>query len=135
MMTLFIVASLEGWPDIMYQAIDVTKIDNGPKLYSSPGYSAFFIVFILIGSFFFLNFFIGVLFLKYSEAQKREIAGYTEEQLMWNELQAMILKAQCPHSMVNKPIASKKWRLKAWRFVTSQKFEASIIVIIILNMV
>ena len=36
MTTLFIVASLEGWPDIMYQAIDVTKIDNGPKYENSP---------------------------------------------------------------------------------------------------
>ena len=54
MMTLFIVASLEGWPDIMYQAIDVTKIDNGPKYEASPAQSAFFMVFILIGSFFFL---------------------------------------------------------------------------------
>ena len=65
MMTLFIVASLEGWPDIMYQSLDVTKRDNGPKLLASPAQSLFFIVFILIGSFFFLNFFIGVLFLKY----------------------------------------------------------------------
>jgi len=31
MMTLFIVSSLEGWPDIMYQAIDITMKDNGPK--------------------------------------------------------------------------------------------------------
>jgi len=91
MMTLFIVASLEGWPDIMYQAIDVTKIDNGPKLYSSPGYSAFFIVFILIGSFFFLNFFIGVLFLKYEQAQKREEAGFNKQQLYWQELQRLIV--------------------------------------------
>jgi hypothetical protein len=65
MMTLFIVSSLEGWPDIMYQSIDITKRDNGPKYENSPGQSGFFIVFILIGSFFFLNFFIGVLFLKY----------------------------------------------------------------------
>lgn len=36
MMTLFILASLEGWPDIMYQAIDVTKKDNGPKYEHSP---------------------------------------------------------------------------------------------------
>ena len=36
MITLFIVASLEGWPDIMYQAIDTTKIDNGPKYEDSP---------------------------------------------------------------------------------------------------
>ena len=68
MLTLFIVASLEGWPDIMYQAIDVTRIDNGPKYEFSPGQSIFFVFFILIGSFFFLNFFIGVLFLKYEQA-------------------------------------------------------------------
>ena len=65
MMTLFIVASLEGWPDIMYQAIDVTRKDNGPKKEGSPANSGFFIIFILIGSFFFLNFFTGVLFIEY----------------------------------------------------------------------
>ena len=36
MTTLFIIASLEGWPDIMYQAIDITKKDNGPKYEASP---------------------------------------------------------------------------------------------------
>ena len=35
MMTLFIVSSLEGWPDIMHQAIDITKRDNGPKYENS----------------------------------------------------------------------------------------------------
>jgi len=72
MMTLFVIASLEGWPDTMYQAIDVTKRDNGPKYEYSPSQSIFFVIFILIGSFFFLNFFIGVLFLKYEQAQKKE---------------------------------------------------------------
>ena len=65
MVTLFIVSSLEGWPDIMYQAIDITTRDNGPKYENSLGHMIFFMVFIFIGSFFFLNFFIGVLFLKY----------------------------------------------------------------------
>ena len=46
----------------------------------------FFMVFILIGSFFFLNFFIGVLFLKYEQAQKKEEAGFTKKQLYWLEL-------------------------------------------------
>jgi len=48
-------------------------------------------LFILIGSFFFLNFFIGVLFLKYTEAQKRETAGFTKQQLTWREMQTMII--------------------------------------------
>lgn len=68
MMTLFIVSSLEGWPTIMYQALDITRVDYGPEFQGNIKMSIFFIVFILIGSFFFLNFFIGVLFLKYSEA-------------------------------------------------------------------
>jgi hypothetical protein len=70
--TLFVVSSLEGWPDIALQAVDSTEIDQGPKEEASINHSLFFIVFILIGSFFFLNFFIGVLFLKYNQAQKEE---------------------------------------------------------------
>ena len=42
---------------------------------ASPAQSLFFIIFILIGSFFFLNFFIGVLFLKYEQARKEEEKG------------------------------------------------------------
>ena len=86
MMTLFIVSSLEGWPDIMYQGLDITRVDFGPKFQGNIKQAIFFIVFILIGSFFLLNFFVGVLFLKYSEAQKREVAGFTEEQLTWKEM-------------------------------------------------
>ena len=68
MMTLFIVSSLEGWPGIMHQAMDITKEGNGPKFQINIKHSIFFIVFVVIGSFFFLNFFIGVLFLKYEGA-------------------------------------------------------------------
>lgn len=76
-MTLFIVSSLEGWPDIMLQAVDVTGEDKGPKYENSPENAYFFVIFILLGSFFLLNFFIGVLFLKYTQAQKEETKGFT----------------------------------------------------------
>ena len=55
---------------------DVTAVDKGPKENASPLNAYFFVVFILIGSYFFLNFFIGVLFLKYTEAQQNEVKGY-----------------------------------------------------------
>jgi len=76
-MTLFVVSSLEGWPDIMIQAVDSTAVDEGPIIEYNKANAFFFIVFILIGSFFFLNFFIGVLFMKYTQAQKEEKKGYT----------------------------------------------------------
>ena len=66
MNTLFIVSSLEGWPDIMLQAVDSTATNMGPKEEASVANSLYFVIFIMIGSFFFLNFFIGVLFLKYN---------------------------------------------------------------------
>ena len=43
-------------------------------------------IFILIGSFFLLNFFIGVLFLKYTQAQKNEQKGYTQANLNWIDI-------------------------------------------------
>jgi hypothetical protein len=66
MITLFVVASLEGWPDIMFFTLDHTGEDKGPTYNNSPGYMTYFIIFILVGSFFLINFFIGVLFLKFN---------------------------------------------------------------------
>jgi len=65
-LTLFIVSSLEGWPDIMYQAVESTVADKGPQFGASRGLMLYFVSFIMLGSFFFLNLFIGVLFLKFT---------------------------------------------------------------------
>jgi hypothetical protein len=68
MMTLFIVSSLEGWPDVMIQSVDSSVLNEGPKMEASTTYIYFYIIFIFVGSFFLLNFFIGVLFLEYEKA-------------------------------------------------------------------
>ena len=52
----------------MFHALDVTGPDKGPLYNESMGFAIYFILFILIGSFFLLNFFIGVLFLEYNKA-------------------------------------------------------------------
>jgi hypothetical protein len=39
----------------------------------------FFIGFMLIGNFFLMNFFTGVMFLKYAQAARREKKGFTKE--------------------------------------------------------
>jgi len=46
----------------------MTDIALGPSKEFSVINALFYIIFIFIGSFFFLNFFIGVLFLKFNEA-------------------------------------------------------------------
>jgi hypothetical protein len=73
MLTLYAVASLEGWPTVFYQAGDCVGVDEGPAAENSPLLpTIFLIVFILVGSMFLLNFFIGVLFMKFNEAQREE---------------------------------------------------------------
>lgn len=71
-MTLFIVSSLEGWPDIMIAAVDGTEPGHEPQKNNNPIFAFYFIVFILIGSFFFLNLFIGVICDKFNEAKATE---------------------------------------------------------------
>ena len=38
MKSLFIVATFEGWPQIMHQAVDATGIDQGPMFESNIYY-------------------------------------------------------------------------------------------------
>lgn len=103
MTTLYVVSSLEGWPDIMFYSLDLTGPDKGPTYNVSPGFMFFFVIFILIGSFFFLNFFIGVLFLKFNQAQRDEQKGYTNKDLGWMDIQRLILQAEPDYETTNVP--------------------------------
>ena len=72
MITLFSVASLEGWPDLMYAYTDITSEDTGPRPGAAPINAYFFVGFVFIGAFFFMNLFVGVLFMNFESAQKDE---------------------------------------------------------------
>lgn len=120
MLTLFGVASLEGWPDVMVAAVDTTEKDEGPILEASVINGFFFILFILVGSFFLMNFFVGVLFLKYTQAQKAENKGFTAEHQTWKAIQKMIVECKCDHTIMNKPDGTvHPKRLYYWKIVTS----------------
>jgi hypothetical protein len=75
MVTLFVVSSLEGWPDVMYSAVDATSVDAAPVRNNSEWAAYYFVVFIVIGSFFFLNLFIAVVFDKFTESKKVKKMG------------------------------------------------------------
>ncbi len=68
MMTLFAVSNNEGWPDVMYAYSDATGVGIGPKPGAGLSNAFFFIAFVFIGSFFFLNLFTGVLFMNFEKA-------------------------------------------------------------------
>jgi hypothetical protein len=64
-LTLLVVSSLNNWDQLMYQAVDSSGSGGGPQKDQNPIYAYFYVGFILIGAFFFLNFLIGVLFLNF----------------------------------------------------------------------
>ena len=134
MLTLFVVSSLEGWPDIMYQGIDATDVEKGPSKNASILYSLYFVGFILIGSFFFLNFFVGVIFLNFEEAQKeeKEALVLNDKQLKWIDIMRMILNSN--PDIQTTYIPKNKIRRKLHTFVNSNLFEYFIMTCIVLNM-
>ena len=139
MLTLFIVSSLEGWPDIMYQATDGTGVEEGPTINATPMASYYFVSFILVGSFFFLNLFIGVIFFYFDDCSKQEkkkggVLGesLTENQLKWTDMQKMIVKATPDYETTNVPHSS--FRRFFHDIVRTSKFDIVIMVFIVLNM-
>lgn len=60
MITLFVMSTTAGWQDVLINSITSTDIDYAAQDYRDPFWTIFFILFMVIGFFFFLNLFIGV---------------------------------------------------------------------------
>mmetsp|Transcript_20021 Transcript_20021/g.3274 ORF Transcript_20021/g.3274 Transcript_20021/m.3274 type:complete len:80 (+) Transcript_20021:156-395(+) len=79
----------------MYQAVDITDVGEAPVKNNSPYFAYYFVVFILVGSFFFLNLFIGVIFDKFNQAKSDEsslaMLILPKRQLFWVDLQPLIV--------------------------------------------
>jgi voltage-dependent calcium channel N type alpha-1B len=86
-LTLFIISNGEGWPNNLRVWMDSFDVDKGPVInYSVTEAIVFFILFLMIGQFFFINFFVGVLFMKFEEARSQEEKGYTKANLNWMDI-------------------------------------------------
>ncbi|XP_033623933.1 sodium channel protein type 11 subunit alpha isoform X6 [Fukomys damarensis] len=69
-LALLQVATYKGWMEIMYAAVDSTK-DGPPQFEAHVVMYVYFIAFIIFGSFFTLNLFIGVIIDNFNQQQKK----------------------------------------------------------------
>lgn len=128
------IATFKGWMDIMYAAVDATRIHQQPIYENSLYNYLYFIVFILLGSFFTLNLFIGVIIDNFNQ-QKKKLGGQdifmTDEQKKYYNAMKK-LGSKKPQKPVPRPVNE----LQAWTFdiVTHQTFEITIMSLIMLNM-
>lgn len=137
MQTLFILSSLEGWPDIMYQAIDAQDIGLASIRNYNPYVAYYFITFVFIGSFFFLNLFIGVIFDKFNEAKISETSltafVLNKDQKMWVEIQKLIVNSKLVIENAHKKDTGANGLV--YRFAKSKYFQNFILICIVFNMV
>ncbi|VDO45409.1 unnamed protein product [Haemonchus placei] len=72
MVSLFVVSTFEGWPDLLYVAINSNEEDRGPVYNSRQAVALFFIAFIIVIAFFMMNIFVGFVIVTFQNEGERE---------------------------------------------------------------
>ncbi|KAM6461163.1 sodium channel protein type 1 subunit alpha isoform 5-T5 [Liasis olivaceus] len=128
-------ATFKGWMDIMYAAVDSRKVLEQPKYEDNLYMYIYFVIFIIFGSFFTLNLFIGVIIDNFNQ-QKKKFGGQdifmTEEQKKYYNAMKK-LGSKKPQKPIPRP--GNKYQGMVFDFVTRQVFDISIMILICLNMI
>uniref|UniRef100_A0A3Q1HAQ8 Voltage-dependent T-type calcium channel subunit alpha n=1 Tax=Anabas testudineus TaxID=64144 RepID=A0A3Q1HAQ8_ANATE len=148
LMSLFVLASKDGWVDIMYDGLDAVGVDQQPKMNYNPWMLLYFISFLLIVAFFVLNMFVGVVvenFHKCRRHQEAEEAKRREEKRLKRmekkrrskekELDVAAMSSSC--AAAYKPYYSdySPTRLLIHKMCTSHYLDLFITIVIGLNVI
>ena len=71
-LSLFQIATFEGWRELMQAGVDAVGVDLQPKRDANLYANLFFISFIIFGSFFTLNLFVGVIIDNFNALKKKK---------------------------------------------------------------
>nr|KAF6421154.1 sodium voltage-gated channel alpha subunit 11 [Molossus molossus] len=138
-LALLQVATFKGWTDIMYAAVDSRGKEEQPKYEANKYMYLYFVVFIIFGSFFTLNLFIGVIIDNFNQQQKKISIGLGGQDIFLTEEQKKYYNAmkklgsKKPQKPIPRPLI--KCQGLVFDLVTNQFFDVLIIVLILLNSV
>uniref|UniRef100_A0A8C9UHK1 Sodium channel protein n=1 Tax=Serinus canaria TaxID=9135 RepID=A0A8C9UHK1_SERCA len=127
-------ATFKGWMDIMYAAVDSRDVKDQPKYEDNLYMYLYFVIFIIFGSFFTLNLFIGVIIDNFNQQKKKisqDIFMTEEQKKYYNAMKK--LGSKKPQKPIPRPV--NKFQGMIFDFVTKQVFDISIMILICLNMV
>ncbi|KAG9350210.1 hypothetical protein JZ751_026563 [Albula glossodonta] len=119
-LSLLQVATFKGWMDIMYAAVDSREVEEQPSYEINIYMYLYFVIFIIFGSFFTLNLFIG-----------KDIFMTEEQKKYYNAMKK--LGSKKPVKPIPRP--TNEIQGKVFDFITQQFFDIFIMVLICLNMV
>ncbi|KAG7459667.1 hypothetical protein MATL_G00213080 [Megalops atlanticus] len=133
-LSLLQVATFKGWMDIMYAAVDSREVEDQPVYEDNLYMYLYFVIFIIFGSFFTLNLFIGVIIDNFNQ-QKAKISKdifMTEEQKKYYNAMKK-LGSKKPQKPIPRPLNPIQGLI--FDLITKQFFDIFIMVLICLNMV
>ncbi|XP_076261228.1 sodium voltage-gated channel paralytic isoform X17 [Rhynchophorus ferrugineus] len=132
---LFQVATFKGWIQIMNDAIDSRELNKQPIRETNIYMYLYFVFFIIFGSFFTLNLFIGVIIDNFNE-QKKKAGGSLEMFMTEDQKKYYNAMKKMGSKKPMKAIPRPRWRPQAivFEIVTNKKFDMFIMLFIGLNM-
>ncbi|XP_007456198.1 PREDICTED: voltage-dependent L-type calcium channel subunit alpha-1S [Lipotes vexillifer] len=128
MMSLFTVSTFEGWPELLYRAMDSQEEDGGPAHNRRPEVAVFFIAYIILVALFMMNIFVGFVIVTFQEQGETEYKNCeldkNQRQCVQYALKARPLKCYIPKNPC---------QYQVWYVVTSSYFEYLMFALIMLN--
>ena len=97
MLSLFEIASLELWTEFMHNGVDATAPGLQPIKNNNPKAALYFVTFVIVGSFFVLNLFVGVAIDKFNKMQAEHLGQnifLTPEQEQWVTIQRLMANSK-----------------------------------------
>ncbi|KAM8837281.1 sodium channel protein type 4 subunit alpha A isoform 2-T6 [Spinachia spinachia] len=134
-LSLLQVSTFKGWMDIMYAAVDSREVEEQPSYEINLYMYIYFVIFIIFGSFFTLNLFIGVIIDNFNQQKKKfgdKDIFMTEEQKKYYEAMKK-LGSKKPQKPIPRP--TNLIQGLVFDFISQQFFDIFIMVLICLNMV
>jgi hypothetical protein len=124
LLVFFVTSTAAGWSDLMMLCATSTEIDYLPLPDSEASiiWIIFFIVFVIVGCFFFINLFVGVVISTFN-IEHDKIGGnnlLTEKQKEWIDLRLLVLRSE-PMRKLRSP--ESNFRAALFRIQESKWFE------------
>uniref|UniRef100_A0A8C8E475 Sodium channel protein n=1 Tax=Oryzias sinensis TaxID=183150 RepID=A0A8C8E475_9TELE len=127
-------ATFKGWMDIMYAAVDSRDLEDQPQYEVNLYMYLYFVIFIIFGSFFTLNLFIGVIIDNFNQQKKKmsqDIFMTEEQKKYYNAMKK--LGSKKPQKPIPRP--ANAFQGCVFDCITKQAFDIVIMILICLNMV
>nr|XP_021336021.1 voltage-dependent T-type calcium channel subunit alpha-1G isoform X4 [Danio rerio] len=133
LMSLFVLASKDGWVDIMYDGLDAVGVDQQPVMNYNPWMLLYFISFLLIVAFFVLNMFVGVVVENFHKCRRNQ----EEEEAKRREAKRQKRRDKKRRKAQSKPFYSDycPTRRLIYNMCKSQYLDLFITIVIALNVI